>query len=69
MECAVHIRHTLIDLCVAVAVAVAASVGVLAHGSDEHKDHATCCQVHPSRMGSSIRGYRPGLWGYAQYHR
>lgn len=28
-----HIRHTLIGLCVA-----AASVGVLAHGSDEHKD-------------------------------
>jgi len=30
----VHIRHALIGLCVA-----AASVGVLAQGSDEHKDH------------------------------
>jgi len=33
----VHIRHTLIGLCVA-----AASVGVLAQGSDEHKDHQRC---------------------------
>ena len=30
----VHIRHTLIGLCVA-----AASVGVLAQGADGHKDH------------------------------
>ena len=29
----VHIRHALIGLCIA-----AASVGVLAQGSDEHKD-------------------------------
>lgn len=33
----VHIRHTLIGLCVA-----AVSVGVLAQGSDEHKDHQRC---------------------------
>jgi len=45
----IHIRHSLIGLCIAVA-----SVGVLAQGTDEHKDH------HPADAAAPAASAAPG---------
>ena len=46
----IHIRHSLIGLCIAIA-----SVGVLAQGTDEHKDH------HPADAAAPAASAAPAL--------
>ena len=52
----VHIRHTLIGLCVA-----AASVGVLAQGSDGHKDHHPAETTAPTAPAPAVAQPSQGM--------
>ena len=53
----VHIRHALIGLCIA-----AASVGVLAQGSDEHKDHHPAASKAPApAVAQPSQGMNPAM--------